>query len=129
MAIFSFLSSFINFFKEQNVEAKDIKRAKDYIEIYSALHGEIQAKKNIELLLTQLTQEMVERNSRKLNTSNIAAIIFVAIVGGGLSYLLAFWATSISGFWAVLIWIAFSAVFLFTIALSIVGWTSRYTKS
>ena len=129
VAFLSFLSSFINLFRERTVESKDIKKAKDYIAIYSGLSDGIQAKKNIELLLTQLTQKIVEQSMRKFDSSNMAAIIFVAVVGGGVSYLLALWATNVSGLFSVLIWIVFGTVFLFTIALSIAGWTLRYGKS
>lgn len=129
MAFLSVLSSFIKFFNERNIESKNIKRVKDYTEIYSELPDETQAKKNIESLLTQLTQKMVEQNSKKLNPSNIVAMIIFAIAGGILSSLLALWAMSVKDFWAVLIWIVFGAVIFFTIGLSIAGWAARYNSN
>ncbi|MGW8114001.1 hypothetical protein ACVS9P_02260 [Caproicibacterium sp. NSD3] len=112
VAFLSFLSSFISFFSERNIESKNIKRVKDYTEIYSKLPDGTQAPKNIELLLTQLTQKMVEQNSKKLNPSNIIIMIIFA-VGGRLSYLLVLWAMSFKGFLAVLMWIVFGVVIFF----------------
>lgn len=128
VAFLSFLSSFIEFFRERNSENKKIKKVKEFTDIYSSLPETVEAKENVGLLLTQLTKELLEQNNRKINKSTIFAIIFIALVGGGLSYLLASWATISNGIFAFILWLAFGIVILFTIALSITGWASRYNE-
>lgn len=128
VAVLSFLSSLIKFFNEQNIGIKVTKRAKEYADIYSSLPDGIDAKTDVAKLLKLETEQLLERRLRKINYGNVAAVIIVALVGGGLSYLLALWATNSPTIIAVLAWILFTAVAFFTLGISITGLASVYQE-
>ncbi|MDR0883743.1 MAG: hypothetical protein LBN05_03950 [Oscillospiraceae bacterium] len=129
VALLSFLSALFKFLNERNSKSndlKDIKRMKEYAEIYSSLPDEASAKKDIDQLLALLTQKMLLQNNRKINKMNLAMALIFAIFGGSISYLLAWWATLVNGFWAIIIWGVFGIIVLFTLAMFAAGLSSLY---
>ena len=129
VALLSFLGALIDFFKESRVERKDLRKAKDYIEIYSALPEGSVVKKNMEVILEIQIQKLAEKEIRKINVANIIAVIFVALLGGSLSYLIASWAIINKGILSWILWLIFAIIVFFTLGLSITGWSSRYNKT
>jgi len=129
VALLSFLTSFASFLGGREGTDKQVKRIKEYATIYSMLPKDSIAKGNIEQLLDALTQKAMEQVSRKVNSSMIAAMIFSAVVGGLISFLLARWAMNAFALWSILLWILFTLIALFTISLSIIGWTLRFSGS
>ena len=129
VALLSFLSSLRELLNEGNKGTKDIKKMKQCAEIYALLPNTSEAKINIDAVLKQLSEKILKRESRKINIPNIIAVVFIASVGGGLSYLLALVAIRFSGFFSVVCWVLFAIVAFFTVALSITGLASRYKES
>lgn len=129
VAVLSFLSSLIKFLSERSAGARGVKRLKDYTDIYTALPSNLGAKANIAKLVEQETAQLLKRTNKRLNVVNIIALVVVAVVGGGMSYILAFWAinTHLAVF-AIIAWLLFAVVALFTLGLSIVGLTSVYEE-
>lgn len=128
VATLSFLTSLFNLRMEQSTEKKDMKKLKQYAEIYSVLPEESGAKRNIDSILKYLSEKVLEQEKRKVNVANVIAAILLALVGGGLSYLVASWAAKINGFFSIVLWILFAVIALFTILISITGWVSRYNQ-
>lgn len=128
VAFLSFLSTFFTFLKDRNKEAKYLKRMKDYTDILQSLPDNSKAKKNFEFLVDQNSDKLLFQTSREINPGSITATIVLALLGGVISYFLAFCANKTHGFFAVLFWVIFTLVSLFTILISIAGWTLRYKK-
>ena len=129
VAFLSFLSSLFNFMKDRNIEAKQIKRIKQFTEVYKELPNDSQAKKNFEVLINQLSDKLLIQHTRKVNSITVSAVIIIALLGGGVSFLLASVANNTAGFISVLFWVLFGCVTIFTIALSATGWATRYNNA
>lgn len=129
VAFLSFLSSFIKLLSERNIDAMGIKKLRAYADIYSLLPDNINDKDNIEKLLNQETERVFKQTSKHINIANIVLVIMVAILGGGLSYLFALWATSSDiMIFAILAWLLFAIVVIFTLGISIAGIASIYDE-
>lgn len=129
LAFLSLLSSIINFFKDRKVEEKKTKKMQEYVEIYNILPDNLKAKKTLEKIIEQLAENILTQHSQKINLANIIATIFLAVVCGGISYLLAMWASHSTGFWSVLLWILFSFSALFTVLVPFAGIANRNKKA
>jgi hypothetical protein len=85
------------------------------------------AKYKVGQLLDHETSRVLEKTKRKVNGANVAAVITVAIVGGGLSYLLAWWAVSSETLTlSIFAWVLFAAIAIFTIGVSAAGLADLY---
>jgi len=102
---------------------RDIRKAKEYTDMYVTLPDESKTRENINLLLVSLTEKMVNWYNRELNWVNI-----IALGGGVVSYFSALFAMRTNMPLSIFLWILFGVVIFFTIALSITGWVSRYDK-
>ena len=123
----AFLSALINFSRERNAEAKNMKILKAYAEIYSLLPNEVASKNDIEILISHLIRKQLDKSTRKADPSSIILLIIIAVGGGILVYYLATWAIQQgSGFLYVLFWILFWVTLFFIAALFIAGWASLY---
>lgn len=127
VSFLSFLSSFGEYLRERGYKNRGIKRIVSYAETLAVL-PEGKVKNNILNLLDIETNRLIEQNTRKVNVANIAALVFVSVVGGGLSYLLALWATNITGLFSILAWLLFAVVVFFTLGISLAGLGSIYEK-
>ncbi|MBD7956842.1 hypothetical protein H9651_04275 [Microbacterium sp. Sa4CUA7] len=58
-------------------------------------------------LLDSEVEKLAKRHARKLNGANLAAIIFVSLVGGAISFGLVTWAQAITGPGAAVVWVLF----------------------
>jgi amino acid transporter len=129
VAFLSFLTSFIKLLNERSVSTKGIKKIKDYTDIYAVLPDSVEAKDNIAQLLNQETKRILARTGRKVNVTNVVAVVIVAIAGGALSYLLVLWATNSSVLvFTVLAWLLFAISVIFTLGISITGLASIYKE-
>lgn len=129
VAFLSFLSSLIKFLNEPNVGVRGMKKMKDYTEMYAALPDRVDAKKDIAKLLKQETERTLRLTNRKVNKSNVAAVIFLSVLGGGLSYLFALWATNSSiTIITILAWLLFATAVVFTFGISIAGLADLYEQ-
>jgi len=121
VAIIPLIASLV---KERNPTSKNIKKIKEYIDLYTSMPEGITAKKDLAQLLNHEVSLIVKHTTRKLNGANLTAVIFVAIIGGGLSYLCALWAVR-----APFAWIFFAVILFFSIGVSVVGLSSIYEES
>lgn len=108
------------------------KRIATHAEIRQNLEGNAEAAAHLDALLTSETRVLRDREThrltRKLNGGNVAALVFVALVGGGSVYGLVSGAVAIAekpGFFWVLIVVAI-IVGLFAIALAAAGLGTLY---
>lgn len=109
-----------------------LKRVIAHAELRKHLDDNLEAKGELDALLTTEIKAMRTREetrlTRKLNGGSVAALIFVAVFGGGLVYGLMAWAATVAGSWfAVILYIVAALVGLFTIALAAVGVGTLYT--
>ena len=81
VAVGSLILSFFKLFKENDANAKKIKRIMDLSEVYEKLKDGSSAKHNIQDILDIETGRFKDILTRKLNYSNVAVVIVVAIVG------------------------------------------------
>jgi hypothetical protein len=128
VAVGSLILSFFKLFKENDANAKKIKRIMDLSEVYGRLEDGSSAKHNIQDILDIETGRFKDILTRKLNYSNVAVVIVVAIVGGGLSYVSLLLANNSYIILSVLGWIAFAVVAFFTLGISITGLASIYNN-
>lgn len=127
VAFLSFLTSFIKFINDRSVSERSLRKLKSYSDIYISLPDRAEAKHDIEQLLKIETGRMLQHANRKLNGTNITAVIVVAVTGGILSYFAMLWALS-AGYWlwTLIAWTLFAVVAFFTLGLSVVGLASIY---
>jgi VIT1/CCC1 family predicted Fe2+/Mn2+ transporter len=107
------------------------KRLAHHADLRSNLEGNREALANIDALLVAETERLKEKEiarvTRKLNGGNVAALIFVAVVGGGFVFLITSLATSLVGsFFAVVLWVVAVLVGLFTVVIGLVGLGTLY---
>ena len=57
VALLSSISAFINSVNERNIEMRDIRKAKEYTDMYVTLPDDSKARENINLLLVSLTEK------------------------------------------------------------------------
>lgn len=115
--------------EERNGNSKALKRLKAYSEINSSLSEKSDAKKSIEDLIVQEIDFIIERRNRKINGANLAAVIFLAGVGGTISALLVFGGINSDALLLkIIFWVFFAISALFTIAIPIVGKKSMFTN-
>jgi hypothetical protein len=82
--------------------------------------GSIAADRLDELLAAEV-EKLAKRHSRKLNGANLAAIVFVSLVGGAASFGLVTWAQAISGVGAAVIWVLFWVWSFLVVVFVLVG--------
>jgi amino acid transporter len=70
-----------------------------------------------------------DRLTRKVNSGNLSALIFVSVVGGTFSYLLVLWATNASQVLSIVAWILFGLIALFTLLMAISGFSLLYAPN
>ena len=129
VAALSFLTSFVKFLNEQNASTKMTQRLKEYSDIYASLPDTTKARGDIAKLLKIEAERLLRRTNRKLNIANMIAVIVVALVGGGLSYIFALWAMDSAHIaLTILAWLLFSFVAFFTLGISIAGLASMYEE-
>lgn len=128
VAVGSLMLSFFKLFKENDANDKKIKRIMDLSEVYERLKDGSSAKHNIQDILDIETGRFKDILTRKLNYSNVAVVVIVAIVGGFLSYASLLLANNSSIIFSVLGWIAFAIVAFFTLGISITGLASIYNN-
>lgn len=128
VAVGSLILSFFKLFKENDANDKKIKRIMHLSEVYERLKDGSSAKHNIQDILDIETGRFKDILTRKLNYSNVAVVVIVAIMGGFLSYAFLLLANSSSIIFSVLSWIAFAIVAFFTLGISITGLVSIYNN-
>ena len=128
VAVGSLILSFFKLFKENDANAKKIKRIMDLSEVYERLKDGSNAKRNIQDILDIETGRFKDMITRKLNYLNVAVVVIVAIVGGLLSYVSLLLANNSYIILSVLGWIAFAIVAFFTLGVSIAGLASIYNN-
>ncbi|MDA4895513.1 hypothetical protein PFZ55_52545 [Streptomyces sp. MS2A] len=83
------------------------------------------AVKDLDILLATeievLRQREEYRLTRKVNGGNVAALIFVALLGGGGVYGLVSWGLIVGGGWSIAIYIAAAVYGLFFVAVAAAG--------
>lgn len=72
--------------------------------------------------------KLAVRHSRKLDGSNLAAIIIVSLFGGAVSFGLVTWAQGLTGFGATVVWGVFWVWSFSIVMLVLVGGLSRLYK-
>ncbi len=129
VAFLSFLSSFIKYLNERNMSGKGIKKMRGYAEIYAILPDGTDAKTDLANLIVKEAKQILLRTDRKINIANILLVLFIASLGGWLSYMLASWAISSNQLVVqVLAWVLFAVVAFFALGISIAGLASIYEK-
>lgn len=108
-----------------------LKRVTAHAELREHLADNVAAKEELDGLIMAEVKALRAREesrlTRKLNGGNVAALIFIAVLGGGLVYGLMAWAGAVAGTWfAVILYIVAALVGLFTIALAAVGVGTLY---
>lgn len=99
------------------------------------LEGNAVALQHLDSLLANEAKALKERETfrltRKLNGGNVAALIFVALVGGGVVYWLISGAIATAGVsrWSWVFIVLAALVGIFTIALAAVGLGTLYAPS
>lgn len=103
VAVGSLILSLFKLFKENDANAKKIKRIMDLSEVYERPKDGSSAKHNIQYILDIETGRFKDILTRKLNYSNVAVVVIVAIVGVFFLMHLCFWLTTLLSyfqFWA-----------------------------
>lgn len=117
---------------ERDGGGRDLKRIKRYAQLRSMLVDGSEAASNLDSLLAEETGVLVDRNlprvGRKLDGSNIAAIVFVSLIGGAASFGLVTWAQHTVGFWSGVLWFAFYGWTVFILLLVFIGGSSSFYK-
>ena len=79
-------------------------------------------------LLADEIEKLAQRHARKLDGANLAAIIFVSLLGGAVSFGLVTWAQAVTGLFSVVAWSLFWGWSLLVLTLVLVGGLSRLYK-
>lgn len=83
----------------------------------------------IEIEVEQYVEQSVARATRSLDGANLAAIIVVALIGGGFSFGLVTGAQAATGFWSGVLWVVFIGWTVFVIGLVLVGGLANLYKT
>ena len=105
------------------------RRVRRLAQLRPLLHDGSGAADLLDKLLASELEKLATRHSRKLDGANMAAIIFVSLVGGAVSFGLVTWAQAITGAGATVIWILFWGWSFLVVVLVLVGGLSRLYKT
>jgi hypothetical protein len=111
-------------------ESRELRRIRQHAQLRSLLPDDGDAAKEMDLLLKAEVAKLSSRKqsilNRKVDKSNLIAIIVFSILGGMPSFLLAWLAQSTSGGLSVVFWGAFIIWTLFVILFVFVGGMSNF---
>ncbi|OKL50252.1 hypothetical protein [Boudabousia marimammalium] len=103
------------------------------MELQKSLDKDSKAWHDIDQLIHEEMSVFTRRNSerlgRKMDTGAIGAIVFVAIIGGGISYGLVTAAQYLTGFWSAFFWVITVAWTIFILLFVMVGGASTLYKT
>lgn len=112
---------------------RDLRQIKRHAQLRALLPDDGEAAGHLDKLLATEVEHFASRVSRKvgrqIDGANLATIIVVSLVGGGVSYGLVSWAQAVSGFGAGVLWVVFGVWTLSVFLLVFVGGFSRLYKS
>ena len=118
---------------QRDAGGRELRRIRRHAHLRSLLSDGSEAASKLDDLLALETERYASRISlrigRKIDGGNLAAIIVVSLIGGGISFGLVTWAQALSGGWAWLLWIVFGAWTLFVLLLVLVGGLSSLYKT
>jgi len=107
---------------------RQYRRVRRHAQLRGLLGDGSSAAKRMDVLLDSEIQLLAERQSRKVNGANLAAIVIVSILGAAISFGLVTWAQGSDGFWAWIAWVLVGAWTLFIVLLVLVGGLSNLYK-
>jgi hypothetical protein len=117
---------------ERDYGYREVRRITKYAQLRCLLKDGTEAAYNIDSLLSMETKNLVdnrrEQTGRKIDVTNLIAIILVSLIGGAISFSLVTWAQSVSGVWSGLLWVVFAVWTLFVVLLVFVGGLSNFYK-
>lgn len=118
---------------EREAGGRELRRIRRHAHLRSLLPNESEAASKLDLLLASeielFTARVSNRIERKIDGENLATIIVVSLIGGGISFGLVTWAQAVSGVWAWLLWIVFATWTLLVLLLVFVGGFSGLYKT
>lgn len=118
---------------EREAGGRELRRIKRHAQLRALLPDDGEAAAKLDTLLATEVDYFASRASRKVgrqvDAANLATIIVVSLIGGGVSYGLVTWAQAVSGVWSGLLWIVFAVWTLFLILLVFLGGLSRFYKT
>mgnify|MGYP002886435090 FL=1 len=95
----------------REAESRELRRIRQHAQLRSLLPDDGDAAKEMDLLLKVEVAKLSSRTrsvlNRKINKSNLAAIMLVSVVGGCISYVLALLAQTNLWGWSIFFWILF----------------------
>lgn len=107
---------------------RQYRRVRRHAHLRGLLGDGSSAAERMDALLDSEIKMLADRQSRKLNGANLAAIVVVSIFGAAISFGLVTWAQWSVGFWAWVAWIVFGAWTLFIVLLVFVGGLANLYK-
>ncbi len=112
---------------------REYRRVKRHAQLRSLLTDGSDAAKKMDALLDHEVGRLVDRSStrasRKLDGGNLAAIVFVSLIGGAVSFGLVTWAQATTGFWAWVAWIGFALWTFAVLIFVLVGGLANLYKT
>jgi hypothetical protein len=95
----------------REAESRELRRIRQHAQLRNLLPDDGDAAKEMDLLLKVEVAKLSSRTrsvlNRKVNKSNLAAIMLVSFVGGCISYVLAWLAQTNLWGWSIFFWILF----------------------
>jgi len=103
------------------------RRVRRLAQLRPLLHDGSSAADRLDKLLVSEIDNLAMRHARKLDGGNLAAIIFVSLIGGAVSFGLVTWAQAITGVASTVVWVVFWVwTFLLAVFVLVGGLSSLY---
>ncbi len=112
--------------------SRDLKRVEKLASLRELIKenkvATIEIDKLISVEVENLVRGRIQKVGMVINKASLIAMLFVALIGGGASYLLVLGAQATEGILSYLLWVVFYVLILFVILLVFVGGGKNFYK-